>query len=130
VREWLFRNPRPGKAAYFFEAGHRSQAQANSIMQEIFSLPQRRDEYQYGDHAFVDKEGTPAVQAADLLAWQWYTDKRHQIEGKPRRKDCASLLEHPHIPMHIGREKIIETLEGIVTVARAEGLLPEEVWPG
>jgi peptide/nickel transport system substrate-binding protein len=52
------------------------------------------------------REDTPAVQAADLLAWQWYTDKRHELEGRPRRKDCARLLNHHHNAVHVDEERL------------------------
>jgi Protein of unknown function (DUF3800) len=119
VNTWIERNNIQGKVAYFFEAGHESRPEANRIMAEIFSHENLKNEYRYGGHAFVEKEEAPAVQAADLLAWQWYTDKRHEMEGRPRRKDCASLLEHWHVPIHIGRERLIE-------LSREWGLAPPE----
>ena len=42
------------------------------------------------------------------MAWQWYTDLRRQSEGKPRRKDCVSLLSHPHRAVHFSADKIAE----------------------
>lgn len=108
VFEWAQRSNAQGKIAYFFEAGHASQGEANRIMSEIFEDDERRASYHYGGHAFVEKKESPAVQAADLLAWQWYTDKRHQIEGKPRRKDLENLLQHRHQPLHIPRSRLLQ----------------------
>jgi len=99
------------KAAYFFESGHASRGEADRIMTTLFLNKKARAGHRYAGHAFLPKEEAPPLQAADLLAWQWYTDRRHKIEGKPRRKDCAALLEHPHNLVHIGSDKILKLAE-------------------
>ena len=119
VFEWLERTDQQGKVGYFFESGHKSQNEANRIMNEIFEDEERKKSYRYGAHGFVEKKENPAVQAADLLAWQWYTDKRHILEGKPRRKDLENLLQHRHVPMHIGRSRLLQ-------MASTWGLEPPE----
>jgi hypothetical protein len=106
VSSWLVANPMVTNVAYFFESGHKHQSEANNIMNILFTNAGARLAHRYSRHAFVDKEKAPPVQAADLLAWQWYSDKRHQLEGRPRRKDCASLTEHHHNAIHIGPEKL------------------------
>ncbi len=63
----------------------------------------------YSGHGFVPKLGNPVVQAADLLAWQWLKDRKNAAEGRPRRKDLASLIAHRHAVSHIERP----TLEAI-----------------
>ncbi len=108
VQNWIRKTRYAGEIAYFFEAGHASQSEANGIMQKIFKQPDLRDASRYHRHSFVLKEQTPAVQAADLLAWQWYTDLRHRIEGRPRRRDCERLLKHPHVAVHVGPDMILE----------------------
>jgi hypothetical protein len=50
----------------------------------IFKQQDRRLAYRYVGHAFVQKERNSAIQSADLLAWQWFTDKKHQLEKRPR----------------------------------------------
>ena len=106
VGEWIDANPFVKRVAYFFEAGHASQSEANRIMSEIFKPPELQAAYRYGGHAFVEKTQTSAIQAADLLAWQWYTDRRHQLEARPRRKDFISLLEHPHHALHMTEDRL------------------------
>jgi hypothetical protein len=106
VVTWLRTHPTVTDCAYFFEAGHASQAEANRLMEILFRNERMRAAHRYAGHAFVEKERNPAVQAADLLAWQWYTDKRHELEGRVRRKDCAKLLEHPHITFHFDTQKL------------------------
>jgi len=107
VSEFIERNPIVKSMAYFFEAGHSSASQAHKIMEEMLKFPGRKHQFCYAGHAFVEKQKSPAIQAADLLAWQWYTDKRHELEGWPRRKDCASLLEGCfHTTVHIDNKEL------------------------
>ena len=106
VERWAQETEFNGKIAYFFEAGHRSQSEAHAIMGKMFQQPDLRNASRYSSHSFVQKNDSAAVQAADLLAWQWYTDRRHEIEGRPRRKDISDLLEHPHWTLHVGPDKL------------------------
>lgn len=53
------------------------------------------------------KKDCAPVQAADILAWQWFTDVKHSILGKPRRKDFESLIESPFRGFHFNREGLI-----------------------
>lgn len=106
VSEFIERNPRIGRMHYFFEAGHESRPQADEIMRAMFAVPKHKQDFRYAGHSFVEKPDAPQIQAADLLAWQWYTDRRHQREGKPRRKDCASLLQLHHNAIHFGSEQL------------------------
>jgi hypothetical protein len=102
-------NPSIGKCGYFFEAGHQSMSEANRIMTELFAHPEAKSRQRYAGHAFVSKEDAPAVQAADLLAWQWYKDRNRQLDGRPRRKDCAALLKGQHTnAIHLDRDRIAE----------------------
>jgi hypothetical protein len=97
------------RMAYFFEAGHKSRPNAEALMHVLFNAPSLKDQYQYGGHAFVPKEKTPCVQAADFLAWQWCKERKNLLEGRPTRKDCASLLCHPHTVSHV-TDEILQTL--------------------
>jgi Protein of unknown function (DUF3800) len=99
-------NPLVGKMVYFFEAGHKSRSQADEIMRAMFAVPKHKHNFRYAGHAFVEKQDSPQIQAADLLAWQWYTDRRHQRQGRPRRKDCASLLQLHHNAIHLGTKEL------------------------
>lgn len=89
---WVPRTQYPGEVSYFFESGHSDQSEANRLMSVLIDDPQVRQAMRYASHAFVQKIKAPPVQAADILAWQWYTDRRHLLEGRPRRKDCEALL--------------------------------------
>ncbi len=120
VRSWVEAQDRHQHVegmAYFFESGHASQTEADWVMHTLFKSPRAREAHRYVGHAFVPKVGNPGVQAADLLSWQWYTDRKHELEGRPRRKDCASLLEHPHETRHLDAEKIAGLAEALIEIA-------------
>lgn len=102
MRAWLSVSPEVTRMAYFFEAGHKSQGEANKAMEKIFLNKEDRKALRYSGHAFIDKRKAAPVQAADLLAWQWYIDRKKQTKGEHRRRDCARLMEHPHLASHIG----------------------------
>jgi hypothetical protein len=106
VAEFISRNPMIAAMTYFFEAGHKSATKADKIMEAMVSQPEDKRYLRYAGHRFVEKQKSPQVQAADLLAWQWYTDRRHELEGRPRRKDCESLLQHFHTVVHIDRKEL------------------------
>jgi hypothetical protein len=116
VKSWITRNKFSGKVAYFFEAGHINQADANNIMKNIFKNQVLRQSYQYAAHAFVPKEDVRPVQAADILAWQHRTHIIRAFKGNPiGRKDYASMLDLPHEMLHINEsnfQKIITFFEG------------------
>ena len=109
VQNWAATTNYKGDIAYFFEAGHASQQEANQIMNKVFAHPKLKHESRYAAHAFVDKTKMAGIQAADLLAWQYYTDVRRRIEGKrERRKDFASLIAHPHNAVLITPEMMVD----------------------
>jgi hypothetical protein len=121
VSKWAEANgPYAEKMAYFFEAGHVSRGYAEAVMNKIFTMPTTRAQYRYGGHAFVEKVSTPAVQAADLLAWQWLKDRKRAYEGigRPRRKDLESLLSHPHQTAHVPREMLEDVAKLSVPLMR------------
>ena len=98
--------------AFFFESGHASQSEANRTMNLSLGLESSREMLGYVSHSFVDKKKFPCIQAADLLAWQMFTDWKHGKGRKPRRKDFVYLIEakdhrflalNPeHILKHVG----------------------------
>lgn len=105
VRQWMLNEGHKDKVAYFFEAGHVRQGAASNLMQVLFSIPELKDEYHANSFAFVEKQSAGAIQAADLLAWQFFTDRKRELAAKPRRKDMASLLEIQNYIRHIDAHK-------------------------
>lgn len=106
VAHWIAGQPQVDEAAYFFEEGHDSQAETDWIMRTMFRNERAKQSMRYAGHGFVKKKGNPGVQAADLLAWQMFTDRKHTFGGRPRRRDLVSLLEHPHRVRHIDTRMI------------------------
>jgi hypothetical protein len=83
-----------GDCAYFFESGHRSQSEANAIMDRLYKNPTIRKTHHYSSHTFIEKSKATPLQAADLLAWQWYADIKRRARGeKSRRLDAKALFE-------------------------------------
>ena len=102
VSNWADATSWSGNISYIFEAGHQHQSNANSMMHYIFSNQILRERYRYGGHAFVDKKNAPPCQAADLLAWQWYTQRKRMppYKERPMRADLRVLLQKNHNTLH------------------------------
>jgi len=127
VRSWLQVNPKVARVAYIFEQGHASATQSLKIMNRLFKAPEKRAQYRPSSWAFIEKQDSCALQAADLLAWQWYTDKRHQIEGRPRRKDCENLLQLHYNVGHLDRASLVAIVRDgplMSSIMDARPLLP------
>ncbi len=94
VKSWAKETNYSGKIAYFFESGHGSQSEANRIMNRIFNMPELKESHRYASHTFADKKEVRALQAADLIAWQWFTDHKRRMQRplSSPRKDCAALM--------------------------------------
>lgn len=86
-----------GDIAYFFESGHESQGEANGVMNRIFSTPEIRKFHRYSSHSFADKKKMLPLQAADLIAWHWYSEGKRMSEGKrPNLRLDSSALFKPN----------------------------------
>lgn len=94
AKQWADAAGFDGRIAYFFEAGHASQSQANRMMGQVFSNPRLREIFRYAAHSFVEKRQSAAVQCADILAWQWGKNVKDRAARimKPRA-DLVALLE-------------------------------------
>ncbi|RXG85689.1 DUF3800 domain-containing protein [Bradyrhizobium zhanjiangense] len=111
---WFFKIGFKGASAYFFEDGHASRSEAEGDVGSVLTNPLNKFRgIHYGcvAHSFISKQELPPVQAADLLAWQWATDIKHQMAGKPRRKDFESLSEAPLRCFHFDRERLLHYIE-------------------
>lgn len=83
-----------GKVAYFFEAGHDKQSEANEFMNVISKLG-LDSKLGYVAHSFVDKAVGLPLQAADMLAWHYrhYLDRLKDGHTKPRADYTALIRE-------------------------------------
>jgi len=84
----------PCSLSYFFEAGDAHQGETSAVMEKVFRDPHLRARYGYMSHTFVEKVNARPAQAADLLAWQWFTDRKRSKSGKfaESRKDLVELV--------------------------------------
>jgi hypothetical protein len=94
ARRWADNTNFDGDIAYFFEAGHASQSEANQIMEDIFEIEELRNAYRYGGHAFLPKPKAALLQTGDIIAWLW---RKHLADAGKRkmRQDLASILSGP-----------------------------------
>ena len=114
IGRWCFKTGFRGKSAYFFEAGHESRSEAERVVGEVLTNPLSKTaniHYGYVAHSFILKHESPAVQAADLLAWQWTTDVKHHMTEQPRRKNFKSLAQAPLRGTHFDRARLLYYVE-------------------
>jgi len=103
VRSWADENRYTGKIAYFFETGHKSHSETDQIITKLFNESALNYSLRYAGHSFIPKKDANGIQAADLVAWQWFTDRKRIREGLPHRKDCIALMfdgKPPHNVYH------------------------------
>jgi hypothetical protein len=104
VESWAELKGFDGKIAYFFEAGHASQAESNRIMAESMDIPGVR----YASHAFAKKREMRPLQAADLLSWQAAKFRKEWMKGNKRpRADFLSLVARDTVTFH-GEKQIFD----------------------
>jgi len=92
ARRCLDQKKLEGECAYFFESGHRSYGKANEIMNQLYNDAKLRKEHRYSSHTFIGKSKATPLQAADLLAWQWYTDLKRRMRGEDAPRLGAEAL--------------------------------------
>lgn len=127
VSDWIAREAFSGEMHYFFEEGAEGDAKASWSILTMMRDPDIRKEARYAGHSFVPKVRSPGVQAADILAWHAGQDCKRTREGRPMRKDFASLCEIPHRVIHINRAMLLEKARIIEAEMRASGLTKELV---
>jgi hypothetical protein len=108
VAAWVEKHEIQGSIAYFFEAGHALQSIANAAMNDLSMRPVIKEASLYNSHTFIPKSGALALQAADLLAWQWHRDwvNRFGPKRRARRLDLESLLKLRHMQAHLDRKHL------------------------
>jgi hypothetical protein len=133
IHHWIAAHHFDGRAAYFFEAGHKKQGEANALMQRIFDSPDLRRQYCYGGHAFADKKQARPLQAADILAWLQANQAQRYLRGShDMRKDYAALMDNQPIEakfvtrhhLLIMREQVRILMEGGPQITGIFGSIP------
>jgi uncharacterized protein DUF3800 len=108
MQVWLNQNSFEGKVSYFFEAGHKHQAEANEIMNRIFKDVDLRQSYRYSSHSFVDKKLVRPIQAPDIFAWlHWHHFERLRQGIAAPRKDFVALVEGLPYKMFIANRETV-----------------------
>jgi hypothetical protein len=112
VNTWMDDQGLDGQLGYFFEAGHTSAGETNSIMGTIAMDPEMKAEYRYASHTFVDKEKVRPIQTADIFAWLHANHFKRIRRGEKRpRKDYAALIQdRPHKAFIATRETVSREL--------------------
>lgn len=84
---------RPETVDYFFEQGDEYDGSARTFMGRAVDVPELKASYRHQSHAFVGKQAL-AVQAADLLAWEWakYMDETVAHKTRPMRQSLMALM--------------------------------------
>jgi hypothetical protein len=118
-RTWGQQNKFSGRIAYFYEQGYLRQPEFDRIIGDMFANDSLKDQFFYASHTFADKRDVPQLQAADILAWQWRMHSVRRSQGKPMRRDLASILEIPSDKMDFDEPTILDFL-GVVRGNRLE----------
>jgi len=105
VAGWVYHNKIDAEIAYFFEAGHQHQKQANAVMASVLDEP----DFRYKAHAFLKKQNARPLQSADLLAWQAATFRKRYMKGitKPRA-DFRALVTGTETHTYHGTRKVFD----------------------
>ncbi|MGA3054355.1 MAG: hypothetical protein ABSD63_09115 [Candidatus Korobacteraceae bacterium] len=92
----------PEETIYFFESGSSNQADANKFLNSIPDNSALDERYRYVSHGFIKKNKLAALDAADLLAWEWIQQCKRLSgqEKRPTRASLRSLCERPHVGEH------------------------------
>lgn len=92
VRNWANAVDFRGAVQYIYEAGAEGQSKALEETTDALIKGEYVSVFRFGSHGHATKTEAVALQAADLLAWHWYTYQRRIKEGKGKRKDFQNLM--------------------------------------
>lgn len=101
------------RIAFLFEAGDQNAGRALALLSKVAKHPAAKAILPNWSMTLVRKEEAPPCQAADLLAWQWFTDGKRQRRGEGRRKDLQRLVEARHNVMHADAAFLQDTMDGM-----------------
>lgn len=135
VRRWVERTDYTGKIAYFFEAGHRHQKEANGYLNDVVTKNELAAErFAYVAHSFVDKRAAPPLQAADMLAWQTHHYHARWLKGHVEaRKDFLALIRPGDVTLNYLDASLLQFRDAYL---RGDTKLREKIravgpqWPG
>jgi hypothetical protein len=104
LAQWIERRGLDDRVAYVFEAGHRFQAEADRLLRPAGMHPALSEQARYESHAFVRKEHSAGLQAADLYAWELgkFLDETVGRQIRPPRASLKALIR-PDPKRYVGR---------------------------
>jgi hypothetical protein len=82
------------RIAYYFETGDQYSGSARAFMSRVEDTPELKQSYQHFSHEFIPKGEAAALEAADLLAWEWakFRDETLERRIRPMRRSLIELL--------------------------------------
>lgn len=125
VSTWIRNQNFSGSMHYFFERGASTQRNASYSITQMMNDDEIKSESCYSGHSFIAKANSPALQAADILAWHAGQDCKRAMRGDPVRKDFASLSEIPHVMLDQSREMLAKHASMINDELREASFSPQ-----
>ena len=110
VVAWAEHHGYQGKVAYFFENGHKHQNLTNRAVAQFSATKVGTRDLRYHSHSFAGKLDVRPLQAADLLAYEWYKELKRLSDPtchRPMRRSLESLLEKRHIYVHLNAQDML-----------------------
>jgi uncharacterized protein DUF3800 len=98
LADWIKSRGLDDRVAYVFEQGSRFKGEADFLVGMAGKHPVTREQFRYESHAFVNKESSSQVQAADLYAWElakFLDDTVTQRKRSPRKSLKALVGKYP-----------------------------------
>jgi hypothetical protein len=88
------KSKREDDVAYVFESGDRWSGAAHKFMGHTEDSPELKRSYRHRSHSFVRNEDALALQAADMLAWEWtkFRDETLIQRKRAMRKSLKALV--------------------------------------
>lgn len=111
VKVWADTISYPGKVAFFFEAGAKSQKETDEIMRLKVVPAGSVESFRYSSHSFLTKKDAYHLQAADMLAWSWAVNFNRVMDGEDSRDDFAKLIDHRGMYWHWTPGQLAEQAE-------------------
>lgn len=112
VSAWADANNYQGEISYFFEKGDKHELAAYAAIQELAHQPVGKHGLRHNSHAFIPKLGNGPIQAADVLAYEWFREISRindPANTRPSRLSFDNLLAYPgYYTAHISASDLVK----------------------
>jgi hypothetical protein len=130
VGKWLNDHNRKDRVSYLFEQGDGGQGDADALMHSVRRSRATAKLFHYHSHGFAPKEKRSAValQAADLLAWEYgkFKDETVGKSIRPARGSFRALILGGKVPYLTAYLKPPKVAEYVKTLKRFGGNVASE----